>query len=118
MHLGEYCYNTTYHMSVRMTPFKALYDYEPLSFIDMVLGDSRAPRVRDWLQEGQDILRFLKDNLQRVQNQQKMYTDRHQIKRSFEVGDLVYVKLQPYLQSSLKEKGKEKLKPRFMALIR
>ena len=24
LNLGEYCYNTTYHMSIRMTPFKAL----------------------------------------------------------------------------------------------
>ena len=42
-----------------------------------------------------------------------MYVDIHQMERSFEVGDLVYLKLQPYRQSSLKEKGKEKLKPRF-----
>lgn len=42
-----------------------------------------------------------------------MYADRHRIERSFGVGDLVYLRLQPYRQSSLKEKGKEKLKPRF-----
>lgn len=47
IHLGDYCYNTTYHMSTEMAPFKALYGYEPLSFIDIVLGDSRAPRARD-----------------------------------------------------------------------
>jgi len=64
IHLGEYYYNTTYHMSIEMTSFKALYRYEPLSFIDTVLGDSRAPRAKDWLQEGQDILRSLKENLQ------------------------------------------------------
>ena len=49
IHLGEYCYNAMYHMSIGMAPFKALYGYEPLSFIDTVLGDSHAPRVRDWL---------------------------------------------------------------------
>ena len=42
-----------------------------------------------------------------------MYVDRHWIERSFEVGDLVYLRLQPYRQSSLKGIGKEKLKPRF-----
>ena len=42
-----------------------------------------------------------------------MYADRHRIERSFEVGDLVYLRLQPYKQSSLKKKGAEKLKPRF-----
>ena len=36
MHLGEYCYNTTYHMSIGMAPFKVLYGYKPLSFMDRV----------------------------------------------------------------------------------
>ncbi len=49
IHLGEYCYNTTYHMSIGMAPFKVLYGHEPLSFIDTVLGDSRTPRAKDWL---------------------------------------------------------------------
>ena len=33
--------------------------------------------------------------------------------RSFGVGDFVYLRLQPYRQSSLKKKGAEKLKPHF-----
>ena len=42
-----------------------------------------------------------------------MYANKHSIEWSFEVGDLVYLRLQPYRQSSLKKKGAEKLKPRF-----
>ena len=49
IHLEEYCYNTTYHMSIGMVSFKAVYGHEPLSFIDTVLGDSPAPRAKDWL---------------------------------------------------------------------
>ena len=41
-----------------------------------------------------------------------MYANRHKVERSFEVGDLVYLRLQHYRQSSLKKKGVEKLKPR------
>ena len=48
-----------------------------------------------------------------AQNQQKMYADKHRVEHSFEVGDLVYLRLQPYIQSSLKMKGAEKLKPQF-----
>jgi transposase InsO family protein len=33
-HLGEHFYNTTYHMSIRMTPFKALYGYDATTFVD------------------------------------------------------------------------------------
>ena len=35
------------------------------------------------------------------------------MERQFEVGDLGYLRLQPYRQSSLKQKEAEKLKPRF-----
>ena len=42
-----------------------------------------------------------------------MYIDQRRIEQSFEVGDLVYLRLQPYRQSALKQKGDEKLKPRF-----
>jgi len=118
IHLGEYCYNTTYHMSIGMTPFRALYGYDALSFADVMFGDSRAPKAKDWIQENQDILRVLKENIQLAQNQQKMYADRHRTERNFEMGDVVYLRLQPYRQSSLKKKVVEKLKPRFYGLYR
>ncbi|XP_059073753.1 uncharacterized protein LOC131874407 [Cryptomeria japonica] len=69
LHMGEYCYNTTYHMSIKMTPFMALYGYEAPSFMDLVLGDSRVPKAKDSLQDSQDILRALKENIQQAQNQ-------------------------------------------------
>jgi hypothetical protein len=79
----------------------------------MMFGVSRAPRAKLWIQESQDILRALKDNIATAQNQQKLYADKGRVERHFEVGDLVYLRLQPYWQSSLKQKGAEKLKPRF-----
>ena len=89
-------------MSIRMTPFKALYGYEALDYVDLAFGDNRAPKAKDWILDSQDILKILKENLQTAQNQQKLYADRHRVEWSFEVGDLVYLRLQPYRQSSLK----------------
>jgi hypothetical protein len=48
-----------------------------------------------------------------MKNRQKISEDKHRIERSFEVGDLVFLRLQPYRQSSLKKSGIEKLKARF-----
>ena len=59
------------------------------------------------------ILKVLKENLQAAQNQQKLYADRHKVERSFEVGDLVYLRLQPYRQCPLKKKGVENINPCF-----
>jgi hypothetical protein len=118
LHLGEYCYNTTHHMSIGMTPFKALYSYDPLSFVEVAFGDNKASMVQDWVQQSQDILRELKDHLQRAQNQQKIQADKHRVERTFEVGDLVYLRLQPYSQASIKRSGVEKLQRRFFGPYR
>jgi hypothetical protein len=113
LYLGEYCYNTTHHLSIGMSPFKALYNYEPLTFVEIVFGDSRAPMAKEWIQESQGILKELMDNLHRVQNQQKLYADRKRVQSTFEVGDLVYLRLHLYKQASIKKNGVEKLKPHF-----
>jgi hypothetical protein len=84
LHRGEYCYPTTFHMSVGMTPFRALYGYEVLIFADIACGDYRVPQVRGWLQDSQDILRALKENLRVAQSQQKMYGNRYRPEGTFE----------------------------------
>ncbi|XP_059076365.1 uncharacterized protein LOC131875741 [Cryptomeria japonica] len=77
-------------------------------------GDvSNVPKSRDMLQEYQDILKSLKENLQCAQNQHKIYADKKRVERHFEIGKLVYLRLQPYRRPSLKLSGAEKLKPWF-----
>jgi hypothetical protein len=78
-----------------------------------VFGECRPPIVKEWIQESQDILRELKDHFKRAQNQQKLYVDRNRVECTFEVGNLVYLRLQPYRQETLKKNGVEKLKPCF-----
>jgi hypothetical protein len=43
----------------------------------------------------------------------KQQVDQHRMEREFEVGDWVFVRLQPYKQLSLKQQGKNKLAPKF-----
>ena len=66
IYLYEYCYNTTYHMTIQMAPFVALYGYEAPNFLDLLLGDSRVPRAGDLLQESKDKVATLKDNIART----------------------------------------------------
>ena len=76
-HLGEFCYNTKFHIFIRMTPFIALYGYEALNFTDLMFGDCSAQKSKYWLQGNQHILRALKDSLQMAKNQQKVYVDKN-----------------------------------------
>jgi len=60
----------------------------------------------------------LKDHLQRAHNQQNVQVDKHKVDCTFEVGDLVYLRLQPYRQASIKRSGAEKLQPCFFGPYR
>ena len=56
---------------------------------------------------------MLKENLQQAQNRMKHYADKLWSEREFIVGDWVYLRLQPYKQSSLALQRNMKLSPRF-----
>jgi hypothetical protein len=105
-------------MSIGMSPFRALYSYDLLTIVEIVFSDSRAPMVHHWIQRSQDILRELKDHLQRAQNQQKVQVDNHKVERTFEVGDLVCLRLQPNRQAFIKRSGAKKFQPRFFGPYR
>ena len=105
-------------MTIQMSPFMALYGYEAPSFLDLLLSDSRVPSAGGWLQESHDTMRALKENIAKAQNQQKQYADQKRTERHFEVGDMVYLMLQPYRQSTLRKSGSEKLKPRYYGPFR
>ena len=99
IYLCEYCYNSTYHMSIQMSPFMALYGYETPSFMDLLLLDNRVLSVGDLLQESQDIVKTLKDNITKLLNQQNQYVDQKSTEQTFEVGDIIYLMSQPYRHS-------------------
>jgi hypothetical protein len=60
----------------------------------------------------------LKDHLQRAWNQQKVQADKHRVERTFEVGDLFYLRLQSYRHASIKRSGVEKLQLHFFGPYR
>jgi hypothetical protein len=52
---------------------------------------------------------LIKHNLARAQQRMKYQADKHRQERRFEVGDWVYVKLQPYVQMSVVRRSNQKL---------
>lgn len=59
------------------------------------------------------MTKLLQHHLERVQQRMKTQADKGRTERSFEVGDWVYLKLQPYLQSSVESRANHKLSFRF-----
>jgi hypothetical protein len=58
-------------MSIGMTPFRALYGYDAPTLVDLVFGESRALKAKDWIIESQEILNLLKENLQTVVSEEE-----------------------------------------------
>ncbi|XP_061353556.1 uncharacterized protein LOC133298304 [Gastrolobium bilobum] len=65
------------------------------------------------LQQHNDIMKHLKLHLQRAQNRMKIQYDKHHKERSFQVGDQVWVRLQPYRQVTVERRANHKLSKRF-----
>ena len=75
---------------------------------------SKVQAVEDQIEHQQQFLQLLKDNLTLAQNRMKQQAYQHRNKRSFDVGDWVFLRLQPYKQMSLKQAEKDnKLSPKY-----
>ena len=92
----------------------ALHGYHPPSITSSLRENSKVQAVEDHIENQQNVLELLKYNLNLAQNRIKQYADQHYNDRSFDVGDWVFLRLQPYKQMSLKEAKKDnKLSPKY-----
>ena len=89
-----------------MTPYEAIYVQAPPVLLPYTPSSSPVQAV-------DAVLRILRENLHMAGNRMKQQADQHRSERTFEAGDMVFLRLQPYKQSSLKLKGRHKLAPKF-----
>lgn len=97
---AEWWYNTNHHTALQMTPFQALYGYAAPR-VNLLPMTSDTATASDWVQSRTEWNKKLKENLELAQNRMKQNADKWRMDKSFEVGNMVYLKLQPYRQSSV-----------------
>lgn len=110
---AEFRYNTSYQTSAGMTPFQALYGYEPPTVARYILGSTSSELVESFLLKRDKVLQLLKHNSANAQNRMKAFADKSRTEITYDVGDWVFVKLKPYNQSTLHLQRDHKLGRRY-----
>jgi hypothetical protein len=111
--LAEFWYNTAFHSAIGRASFEALYGHPPRHFGISASAACAVPELDYWLQEREVMVSLLRQHLTRAQQRMKKQADKHRQERSFAVGDLVFLKLQPYVQTSLAPRSSQKLAFKF-----
>ena len=95
------------------SPFEALYGHPPRYFGISNMNAASVPELEEWLKERDLLSQIIKQHLLRAQQRMKVQADKGRSERQFEVGSLVYLKLQPYIQTSVAPRSNKKLAFRF-----
>jgi hypothetical protein len=99
--LAEFWYNSSVHTSIGCSPFKALYGHEPNLGAFPELESVADPTVAEVIADRTEHMELLKKNLEAAQARMKLFADRNRTERTFQVGDRVLLKLQPYAQATV-----------------
>jgi len=111
--LAEWSFNTAAHSSTGLSPFEIIYGKTPPSIPNYLFGSSTVEAVDSLLSSRTQTLNILHRKLQKAQEKMKFYADKKRRDHTFTIGDLVYVKLQPYRQHSITGTTYSKLSKRF-----
>lgn len=111
--LTEWWYNTSYHTSLQMTPFQALYNYPAPLIGEFNISAEMCPAAQMTVATRDAMMQQLKANLQLAQNRMKQYADKKHTDRHFDAGQMVYLKIQPYRQNAFGLRGSLKLRSKY-----
>jgi hypothetical protein len=115
---AEYHYNTSYNTASGLSPFQVMFGKPPPSIPSYAIGSSSVDACDLLLSDRAEILELLRKNLLKAQQVMKHNADAHRREVNYDVGTWVYVKLQPYRQTSLTGTKYNKLSKRFYGPFR
>jgi hypothetical protein len=116
--LAEWWYNTSYHTALKLSPFQALYGYPPPMLNEFSIPSNADTDATEFISDRQQLLTKLKENLAQAQARMKKYADLKRSERTLELGDMVYIKMQPYRMAAFGIRQAIKLTSKFYGPFR
>ncbi|KAK9007226.1 hypothetical protein V6N11_051055 [Hibiscus sabdariffa] len=111
--LAKFAYNNSYHSSIQMAPYEALYGRKcrtPISWTELKEKRLLGPELA---QETEEMVRIIRGRLKASFDRQKLYADLKRRDIKYNVGDQVFLKVSPW-KKVLRFRQKGKLSPRFI----
>ncbi|KAI3750829.1 hypothetical protein L2E82_21683 [Cichorium intybus] len=115
--LVEFAYNNSYHSSIQMAPYEALYGAPcrtPTCWTEVGEKPLAGPEI---VAQTEEKIKQIRENLKVAQNRQKQYTDKRVKPIEFQVGDMVMLKVSPW-KGLIRFGKKGKLSTRFIGPFR
>jgi hypothetical protein len=109
----EFWYNTCPHSALGSSPFEVLYGHRPRHFEITDISAVTVSDLYNWVHERELMQKLIKQHLLRAQDRMKKQADKNRSERVFAVDDWVYLRLQPYVQSSVSTRANHKLSFKF-----
>ena len=113
--LIEFAYNNSYHSSIKMPPYEALYGRKCRSPICWTEVGERQLLGPDLIQESVDKIKLIRERLKAAQSRQKSYVDTRRRNLEFEIKNHVFLKVSP-TKGIYRFGIKGKLSPRYMTI--
>ncbi|KAI3672993.1 hypothetical protein L6452_39099 [Arctium lappa] len=111
--LIEFAYNNSYHASIQVAPYEALYGRKcrtPLCWNEVGEKQLVGPEI---VQQTTDKINQIRERLKIAQDRQKSYADKRRKPIEFQVGDKVMLKISPW-KGVVRFRKRGKLSPRYI----
>nr|GEU70257.1 hypothetical protein [Tanacetum cinerariifolium] len=118
LYLAEFWYNTSFHSSIQMTPFRAMYGREATTIHEYTPGSNHTASIDESLREHQRLTTILKLALEHTRQWMSKQANKKRLDKQFQVGDFVYLRLCNYRQNSVAARDNQKLAKRFFGPYR